>query len=170
MQSDRPAFIETTAFAWLATGGALAALCVAWLAQFAGGLAPCELCYLQRYGYWAVIALGAITISQNYHPRRRGILLGLTGLALLVVAGIALFHVGVEHKWWEGSSACVGTSTAGLSTVDMMKAIVNAPLVRCDTPAWQMFGISMAGYNLIYALILAALTFTGMRRSLNGKE
>lgn len=170
MQSDRPAFIETTAFAWLATGGALAALCVAWLAQYAGGLAPCELCYLQRYGYWAVIAFGAITISQNYHPRRRTVLLGLMGLALLVVAGIALFHVGVEHKWWEGSSACVGTSTSGLSTAEMTQAILNAPLVRCDAPAWEMFGISMAGYNLIYALCLAALTFMGMRRSLSGKE
>lgn len=170
MQSDRPAFIETTAYAWLVTGAALAALCVAWLAQYAGGLAPCELCYLQRYGYWAVIALGVITISQNHHPRRRTALLGLMTLALLAVAGIAVFHVGVEHKWWEGSSACVGASTAGATTEELTQAILNAPLVRCDTPAWEMFGISMAGYNLIYALLLALVTFTGLRRSFAGKE
>ena len=165
--SDSQSFIEPLAFAWLATGGSLAALCVAWLAQYAGGLAPCELCYLQRYGYWAAIALGVVTISQNGKPRRRGYLLGLTGLALLVVAGIALFHVGVEHKWWEGTSACVGVSTAGQTTEQMTEAILNAPLVRCDTPAFTLFGISMAGYNMLYALALAALTFFGAKRSLS---
>jgi disulfide bond formation protein DsbB len=165
--NDRPAFIEPFAFAWLSTGLSFAALCVAWLAQYAGGLAPCELCYLQRYGYWAVIALGIVTITQNGQPRRRGMLLGLTGLALLVVAGIALFHVGVEHKWWEGTSACVGVSTVGQTTEQMTEAILNAPLVRCDTPAFTLFGISMAGYNMLYALGLAALTLFGAKRSLS---
>jgi disulfide bond formation protein DsbB len=168
--AGKPSFIEPTAFAWLATGGALAALCVAWLAQYAGGLAPCELCYLQRYGYWAAIALGVVTITQNGTPRRRGVLLGLTGLALLAVAGTALFHVGVEHGWWEGSSACVGVNTAGQTTEQMTDAILNAPLVRCDTPAFVLFGISMAGYNLIYALALTALTLVGAKRSLAGRE
>lgn len=166
-QNNKPGFIELTAFSWLATGGALAALCVAWLAQYAGGLAPCELCYLQRYGYWAAIVLGVITITQNDKPRRRGFLLGLTGLALLVVAGIAVFHVGVEHGLWEGSSACVGASTAGQSVEEMTATILNAPLVRCDTPAFVMFGISMAGYNILYALALAALTLFGAKRSLS---
>ena len=168
--SDRSSFIEATAFAWLATGGALAALCVAWLSQYVGGLAPCELCYLQRYGYWAVIALGIITITQNDIPKRRGVLLGLTGLALLVVAGISLFHVGVEHGWWEGSSACVGVNTSGQTVAQMTDSILNAPLVRCDTPAFVMFGISMAGYDMIYALALAALTLAGAKRSLSSKE
>jgi disulfide bond formation protein DsbB len=169
-RSSQSGFIEPTAFAWLATGGALAALCVAWLAQYVGGLAPCELCYLQRYGYWAAIALGIVTITQNGAPRRRGLLLGLTGLALLVVVGTSLFHVGVEHGWWEGSIACVGVSTVGQTTAEMTASILNAPLVRCDTPAFVMFGISMAGYDMIYALALAALTLVGAKRSLGGEE
>jgi disulfide bond formation protein DsbB len=169
-RTSQSSFIEPTAFAWLATGGALAALCVAWLAQYAGGLAPCELCYLQRYGYWAAIALGVITITQNGTPKRRGQFLALTGLALLVVASTALFHVGVEHGWWEGSSACVGASTAGQTTAQITAAILNAPLVRCDTPAFVMFGISMAGYDMIYALSLAALTLVGAKRSLAGRK
>lgn len=170
LQGMKTGFIEPAAFAWLATGGAFAALCVAWLAQYAGGLAPCELCYLQRYGYWATIALGIVTITQNGKPRRRGLLLILTGLALLAVAGISLFHVGVEHGWWEGSSACVGASTTGQSVEQMTETILNAPLVRCDTPAFTLFGISMAGYDMLYALALAALTLFGAKRSLGGKE
>lgn len=170
MPAARSRFIETPAITWLVTGGALAALCVAWLAQYAGGLAPCELCYLQRYGYWAVIVLGIVTITQNDRPQRRGWLLALMGLALLVVAGIAIFHVGVEHKWWEGSTACVGASTSGDTTEELTEAIMNAPLVRCDVAAWEMFGVSMAGYNILYALALAALTFLGVRRSLTAAK
>ncbi|TXH36259.1 MAG: disulfide bond formation protein B [Rhodospirillaceae bacterium] len=170
MPAARSRFIETPAITWLVTGGALAALCIAWLAQYAGGLAPCELCYLQRYGYWTVIVLGIVTITQNDRPQRRGWLLVLMGLALLVVAGIAVFHVGVEQKWWEGSTACVGASTAGDTTEELTEAIMNAPLVRCDVAAWEMFGISMAGYNILYALLLAALTFVGVRRSLTAAK
>jgi hypothetical protein len=33
-----------------------------------------------------------------------------------------------------------------------------------------MFGISMAGYDVIYALAIAAFTFLGARRSLTDKE
>ena len=43
MPAARSRFIETPAITWLVTGGALAALCVAWLAQYAGSqIAPAE--------------------------------------------------------------------------------------------------------------------------------
>ena len=48
----------------------IAALCIAWLAQYGFGLAPCELCYWQRYGYWAAIALGVVAILQPARSRR----------------------------------------------------------------------------------------------------
>jgi disulfide bond formation protein DsbB len=37
--------------------------------------------------------------------------------------------------------------------------------VRCDEPAFVLFGISMAGYNLILALALALFTLRGALRS-----
>jgi disulfide bond formation protein DsbB len=83
----------------------------------------------------------------------------------VATAGIALFHVGVEQKWWEGTSACVGQFAPGMSAEELQQAIQDAPIVRCDVPAWEMFGISMAGYNLLYALALAAFTFRGALRS-----
>jgi disulfide bond formation protein DsbB len=36
----------------------------------------------------------------------------------------------------------------------MMADILAQPLVRCDAVPWQMFGISMAGWNFIVSLIL----------------
>src|SRR5215475_10667509 len=128
--AQRQPLIPTTAVPWLATGGALAALCIAWIAQYGFGLAPCELCYWQRYGYWAAIALGVVAILQPSGTSRRTVALSLLALAFLAVAGIAFFHVGVEHKWWEGTTACTGGSLEGLTPEELEKAINDAPIVR----------------------------------------
>lgn len=152
---------------WLATGAAIAALCVAWIAQYGFGLAPCELCYWQRYGYWAAIAVGLVAIFMPAQSAARRALLWLLALAFLVTAGIALFHVGVEQKWWQGLATCSGDLGGAASTEDILSAIENAPIVRCDEPAFVLFGISMAGYNLILALALALFTLRGAPRSRN---
>jgi disulfide bond formation protein DsbB len=164
MAARQPLF-PVSSVPWLATGAALAALCIAWLAQYGFGLAPCELCYWQRYGYWAAIVLGVVAILQPAGTPRRRMALSLLTLAFVTTAGIALFHVGVEQKWWEGTTACGGLSFEGMTPEEMEKAINEAPIVRCDVPAWTMFGISMAGYNLLYALALAAFVFRGALRS-----
>jgi disulfide bond formation protein DsbB len=164
MAARQPLF-PLSSVPWLATGAALAALCVAWLAQYGFGLAPCELCYWQRYGYWAAIALGVVAILQPAGTPRRRVALWLLALAFLATAGIALFHVGVEQHWWQGTAGCAGASTVGLTPQELEQAILNAPVVRCDEPAWTMFGLSMAGYNIIYALMLAAFAARGALRS-----
>jgi disulfide bond formation protein DsbB len=39
-----------------------------------------------------------------------------------------------------------------------------APVVRCDVVAWSLFGISMAGYNVMLSLALAAFAFVSAFR------
>jgi disulfide bond formation protein DsbB len=164
MAGRQPLF-PLTSVPWLATGAALAALCVAWIAQYAFGLAPCELCYWQRYGYWAAIALGIFAIAMPARTAKRTLGLWLLGLAFLATAGIALFHVGVEQQWWKGLATCSGQIGAGMTAEELAAAIENAPIVRCDEPAWTLFGVSMAGYNLLLALALAIFTLRGAARS-----
>lgn len=161
----RPPLFPISSVPWLATGAAIAALCIAWIAQYGFGLAPCELCYWQRYGYWAAIAIGLVAIFMPARSVARRILLWLLALAFFVTAGIALFHVGVEQKWWQGLTTCTGDLGGAVSTQDILNAIENAPIVRCDEPAFVLFGISMAGYNLILALALALFTLRGALRS-----
>ena len=85
MASRQPLF-PVSSVPWLSTGGALAALCIAWLAQYGFGLAPCELCYWQRYGYWAAIVLGVIAILQPRRTARRTVALWLLALAFAATA------------------------------------------------------------------------------------
>jgi disulfide bond formation protein DsbB len=161
----RGPFIEPAHVPWLTAGLALSALCVAWLAQYGFGLAPCHLCLWQRGAYWAAIALAVAAIVASHNRRLQALLLALAGIAVLAGAGVALFHVGVEQQWWQGSSECVG-GIGGLSGADLEAAIMNAPVTRCDEIAFEMFGISMAGYNGLFALALAGFALAGARKLL----
>lgn len=136
--------------------GALAPLAVALAAQYWGGLYPCVLCLYQR---WALVAAGLLAVPAIFletKPKAARLFLALAGLAALVGAGIAVFHVGVEQNWWQGSAACTTQLEAGMTAAEFKAAIMAAPIVRCDEVTWSLFGISMAGYNVLYSGALAA--------------
>jgi disulfide bond formation protein DsbB len=44
--------------------------------------------------------------------------------------------------------------------------VMAAPVVRCDVVPWSLFGISMAGYNVVISLALGALALVAARRTL----
>ncbi len=144
-----------------ATLGSAALLGGAFAFQYLGGLEPCALCLWQRWPHAAAIVIGLVVLVTGW----RG-LAWLGALAALATAGIGLFHVGVEQLWWEGLATCTAGSIAGISTADLLNpaADVAAP-VRCDAIAWSMLGISMAGWNMIASLGLAALWVTAARKS-----
>jgi disulfide bond formation protein DsbB len=112
------------------------------------------LCHWQRYAHAAAIvgAAGALAL-----PRSASWLVAVSGLALLAGAGVAVFHVGVEQHWWQGTAAC-GSNLGAASSIEELRArLLAQPIVRCDEVAWSLFGVSMAGYNFLASLVLGAL-------------
>jgi disulfide bond formation protein DsbB len=136
----------------IAAGGSLALLLGAFAFQHIGGLAPCKLCLWQRWPHAAAIAIGALALALG-NP----VLAWLGALAALATAGIGIFHTGVERGWWEGPSTCTSSGMGNLSADELFDKIMNAPLIRCDEVAWSMLGLSMASWNAIIALVLAAI-------------
>jgi disulfide bond formation protein DsbB len=86
------------------------------------------------------------------------VVLLLAALAFFVDAGIAAYHVGVEQHWWQGTAECGSTLDLNLSPEDLTKQLLNQPVVRCEEVPWSLFGISMAGYNFLYAVGLGLIT------------
>ena len=145
-----------TALLLLAGSGAL--LAGAFAFQYWGGLAPCILCWWQRYAHMATVALAAaaVVLSASGSSRAGWALVAAAALALLAGVGIAGFHVGVEQHWWAGTAEC-GSQVGGAGGIEALRArLLAQPIVRCDEIAWSLFGMSMAGYNLILSLALAA--------------
>ncbi|KWV94801.1 MULTISPECIES: disulfide bond formation protein B [unclassified Erythrobacter] len=115
----------------------------AYVSEYGFGLYPCEMCWWQRWPHFA--AFGFALLAYVVPPQRLWI--GAAALAILVSGAIGLFHAGVEYGWWPGITSCavVGGGGSGNALEDIM----NTPLVRCDAPAWTLFGISLAGYNFL---------------------
>jgi disulfide bond formation protein DsbB len=144
---------------------AILALGTAFFAQLVGGLAPCPLCLWQRYPYGAAIALAVLSLLLAPAPRAARLALALAGLAILASGGIAAFHVGVEKHWWQGLASCSGTIDLRASTADLTKQLMETPVVRCDAVPWSLFGISIAGYNFLYAGAVGLLTLWAAARA-----
>ncbi|WP_299946208.1 disulfide bond formation protein B [uncultured Ruegeria sp.] len=127
----------------IATAGSAALLLGAWGFQYIGGLSPCKMCIWQRYPHGAAVVLGVLAFA--FLGIRPLPLLG--ALAAATTAGVGFFHAGVEQGWWEGPATCTSGDIGGLSAEELLNQIMSAPLVRCDEIPWEMFGVSMAGWN-----------------------
>ncbi|MEL6992697.1 MAG: disulfide bond formation protein B [Pseudomonadota bacterium] len=146
------------AFIGLAAFGSFALLSGAFIFQSLG-YAPCPMCLWQRYPHVVAIVIGLIAF---FLPGRILALLGAA--AALTTAGIGVFHTGVERDWWEGPSTCSSQPIGDLSPEELLDQIMNAPLVRCDEVAWQLLGLSMASWNALFSLGLAALWLMAVTR------
>lgn len=141
----------------LAAFGSVALLAGAFLFQFAG-YAPCELCLWQRWPHAIAAAFGLIAVIWSLRPSVIWPLLGC--VAMIVSIGLAAFHTGVERKWWDGLQSCSGQRALG---ADLLST-EGADVILCDQITWQLFGLSMANYNLVYSLALAGLWIMAARR------
>jgi disulfide bond formation protein DsbB len=141
-----------------------AVLGAALASQHWGGLAPCVLCIWQRYAHGVIMVFAALALAAG-QPRWRAALLVGAALAALAGAGIAVFHIGVEQHWWQGTAEC-GSTLPPAATIEELRArLLAQPVVRCDEVAWSLFGISMAGYNALLSLAIALFAALAAHRS-----
>jgi disulfide bond formation protein DsbB len=150
-----------TRLSLIAAGASGMLLLVALAFEHIGGLRPCALCHWQRYAHVLVVVLGLGAALAGARPTVQPALVGLLAAALAGAAGLALYHVGVEWKWWDGPAACSGSLPAGLSLEELRKRLMGTPVVRCDEIAWSFLGVSMAGWNFLLSAGLAVLVAAG---------
>jgi disulfide bond formation protein DsbB len=144
-----PAFILAVSVAVL--GGALAA-------QYWGGLAPCELCLKERWPWVAAIAVGVVATTTGSRRASPRIALLLTAI-FAIGSALALYHVGVEKHWFPGPAACTAPADAAATIEALRQQLLHQMPVRCDQPAWLLWGISLAGWNLVASLAMSGFCF-----------
>jgi disulfide bond formation protein DsbB len=142
----------------LAALGSVALLGGALLFQYVGGLAPCPMCIWQRWPHGIAIALGMVALATGWR-----LIAPLAAAVVFVGAGIGVFHTGVERAWWRGPTTCTSNQGADLTTDQLLSAIMEAPLVRCDDVAWQMLSLSMASWNTVISLGIVAVWLLAYR-------
>jgi disulfide bond formation protein DsbB len=145
---------------------AAAALGTAFATEWWGGLVPCALCLLERWPYRVAIALGVVGLVL---PRPWARLAGwLVLLAMLVAAGLAFVHVGVELKYWPSPlPECAAPHFASGSIAQRLASMPLRPSKPCDDPTYLIpaLPVSMAQMNLLFALAFSGLLATFLWRS-----
>ena len=148
-------------------GAAIAAIGIAILGgayafQYIGGYKPCALCLEQRVPWVILIGLGlAATVAQVWAtPRVAKIALyAVIAAVALWSAYLGLFHAGVEYRWWPGPPDCTGTDLP--LPGDISGPLSPSQIVRCDEVVWSLLGISMAGLNFLFSLLIAGIAAFG---------
>jgi disulfide bond formation protein DsbB len=137
----------------------------AWYFQLVVGLPPCPLCLEERIPYHVVIPLALlVAIAAASHAPRKLLMVGFVVIIVAMLCNVVLgsYHAGVEWHWWAGPTDCTGPLTdlrAGGSLINQLQSI---HVVRCDEAAWRLLGISLAGYNALISLVLAAIAAVGL--------
>jgi disulfide bond formation protein DsbB len=117
--------------------------------QYLGGAAPCPLCIWQRSPYGVLIALGVI----GFFWQPRAMLVSST-LVLLVGAGLAGYHYGVEQGWFALPAGCAAGGEA--TSVEELRQMLREAPPACDQVQFTVLGLSLAAWNFLASLGLAA--------------
>jgi disulfide bond formation protein DsbB len=137
----------------------------AWFFEFVLKLPPCPLCLEERIPYHVVIPLSLlVAIAALVRAPPKLVMVGFVAImaAMLCSAVLGAYHAGVEWQFWAGPTDCSGPLTdlnAGGSIINQLKSI---HVVRCDEAAWRLFGLSLAGYNVLISLLLTAIAGYGV--------
>lgn len=136
--------------------------------EYVLGLPPCPLCLEQRLPFYFSVPLAAMLwLGGGYGASRKVLMLGFLAIAAAMLwnTGLAVFHAGVEWKFWPGPTECSGPINSLGSAGNLMKSLQSIRVVRCDEAAWRLFGISLPGYNVFVSLFMSAVAAWGAKAS-----
>ena len=124
--------------------------------EIIGGLFPCELCWPQRYAHMAVIIFASFALYIKNTQQIKWLRFKMmTTFSYMISTGYSGYHAGVEQGWWEGPDSCtLQLGEAVKSIDDFFDELKTVAFIRCDDIPWDLFGISMAGYNFLISLTL----------------
>jgi disulfide bond formation protein DsbB len=153
------------AAAIIAVVGALT-ICGFYFFQYVMLLAPCPLCLEQRYAFYVCVPLALLLwLGANHGASSKVLIVGFLVIAVFMLwnTGLSAYHAGVEWKFWPGPNDCSGPIDKFGSVRDMLNQLQRISLVRCDEVTWSFLGLSLAGWDVLVSLSLAAVAAWGVR-------
>jgi disulfide bond formation protein DsbB len=136
----------------------------AWFFQLVLDIRPCPLCLEQRYAYYISVPLAAmILLGISVGSSHKVLMLALLAIAAAMLwnAGLGTYHSGVEWHWWPGPQDCSGATPNFSAGGSLLDQINRTRVIRCDEAAWRFLGLSLAGYNVLVSLVIAAIALWG---------
>lgn len=137
-------------------GTALASLAFVYASEIFFGLRPCALCIYQRYFFWAIAGLSGLLLMI---PSLQQILWTKFSLFALYLGngGVAFYQILVEKRLVAEPRICQKPRLSFESVSGLTEQLLQTQPVSCADVTWSFLGISMAGYSLLYSLLMLGL-------------
>ena len=110
---------------------------------------PCKLCLYQRIPY--VIAIFISFIGYNYFKNDKILILIIVIFSISFL--ISGYHYGIENNFFEEFSGCSAKSLETIDKEEILKSL-NNNITSCKDVTFKLFGISLAGINLLLSLLI----------------
>lgn len=143
-------------------------LAAAWSFEIFLYLAPCQMCWWQRYVYFVAAGVSLVAIGFNWRGAGVGLMAFfscLLGAVFLVGTFIAGWHALFEWGLAPGPQGCEAVGMTGIPSDIPLSELLNRPqaIVSCKDAMWRLpnapWGLSMAGWNTLISASLAAVSF-----------
>ena len=109
---------------------------------------PCKLCIYQRVPYIAAIFISFI--GYNYFKNDKILILII--VIFLISVLVSGYHFGIENNIFEEFSGCAVNSLEIVNKTELLKSL-NDKVISCKDVDFKLFGISLAGINLLFSLL-----------------
>lgn len=130
---------------------------------------PCHLCWLQRYGHWAMLAVALVGAALP----RAGQVMALRAVFITALYGFVMggYHSLVQGKYIAGPSGCSGPAAMPTSIEDFNKFLDNPSLPpRCDEVSFAVFGVSLPIWNMLASAVVMYVVYDILRHRRRKKE
>ena len=138
--------------------GSLSVLAVVFAFEHFMGLAPCPLCLNQRIAFYLAVPLGLLAaLSATKKPSLSTV--SFIALTLIFLANSAYggYHAGIEWGYWPGPASCAGNTFEVTNIKELILSLEKGAPSLCSEAPWRLFGLSLAGYNMLTSLGLALM-------------
>ncbi|RAI42633.1 disulfide bond formation protein B [Rhodoplanes roseus] len=168
-QADTRRWPPAALAAVLVAAASTAILLGATFFQHVVGIPPCPLCLEQRIPHYVAVPLALVVALLAWRRAPRAVVaIGFLAVAaaLLTAAGIGAYHAGVEWGFWAGPSDCSGDIKAFGSAGSLLQQMQTTSVIRCDVVMFRFLGLSLAGWNVVMSVGLAAVALWGLAKTL----
>ena len=110
---------------------------------------PCKLCVYQRLPYIAAIFISFIGFNYSNNDQ----ILIVTIMIFALSSLLSGYHFGIENNIFEEFSGCTNNNIAIIDKSELLKSLKNN-ISSCKDVDFKLFGISLAGINLLFSLLI----------------
>ena len=113
------------------------------------GYKPCKLCLYQRIPY--IVSIFISFVGYNYFKNDKILILIVVIFSISVL--ISGYHYGIENNIFEEFSGCTAGTLEIIDKSELLKSL-NDNVSSCKDVNFKLFGISLAGINLLLSLFI----------------